>query len=119
MTLRHSPLLSDPVCCKRLIFGKIQADWYALNGRASKLDSSVHCLRIYELHVTKLTVPELVDLQTNHLNPATRLEQIEQILLSRIYRNVTDPKGVAVWRLHALWPVPPAGGGFGNNHWDV
>lgn len=36
------PLLSDPVRCKRLVLGEIEANRHALDGRASKLHSSVH-----------------------------------------------------------------------------
>lgn len=106
------PFLSDPVCRKRLVLGKIEADRRTLDGRAGELHSSIHGFRVNELHVAELAVPELVHLQADHLDPATRLEEIEQILLGRINRDVTNPKRMAIRRFHALRPVLPAIGSF-------
>jgi hypothetical protein len=58
--------------------------------------------------VAELSIAELVHLQANHLYLAARLEEVDHVLLGCLDRDVTNPEGVAVCRLHALRLVAPA-----------
>lgn len=78
-------VLPTPISVDRLVLGKVHANRHTLDDRARQVCSLVHSLRLKELHVAEVAVAQLIHLQTDQLYLPTRLEQIDHILLGRVY----------------------------------
>jgi len=72
--LWYSPVLAHTVRCQRLVLCKVKPDRNTFDWCASQLCSLVNSLCVHKLHVAKLSVAELIDLQANHLHRASLLE---------------------------------------------
>lgn len=62
--------------------------------------------------MSELPIPQLIDLQADHLDLATRFKQVDEILLLCIDGNVADPQRVPVRRLDTLWAISTAARGL-------
>jgi hypothetical protein len=85
LRFRWSNVFARAVGSKRLILSIIHAYRHALDQFARHFCSLIHSLSLKEFHVAKVTVSQLVNLQTNHLDLPTRLKQVDYVLLRAIY----------------------------------
>jgi len=81
-----------------------------MDRRASKSCSFVHRLCVKKLDVTELAISQLIDLQADHLHSATRLEEINEVLLTGFDGDVADPKRMPIRRLDTLRSVASTAG---------
>lgn len=110
--LRHATILAHAVRCEWLVLCKVHPDGHALHRGARQVRCLIHGLGLTKFDVAKLAIPQLVHLQADHLHLATRLKEVNEVLLCGINGDVTHPERVPVWRLHALWAVATAAGGL-------
>jgi len=103
----HS-LLTDSVSCHRLVLCVVQSNRNSLDQSACFFNCLINCISFKELHMTELAILELVHLQADHLNLATYLKDIDEVLLLCFYRYISTPQGMPTSRFHTPRLVPTA-----------
>jgi len=98
----HSPFFPSTISFKGLVFRIVHADWHAFQDGACEFRCLVHSLSLEKLDVAKMAVSELVHLQTDHLNLATRFKEVDDILLCSVDGQIAQPERVSIWRLHTF-----------------
>mmetsp|Transcript_12322 Transcript_12322/g.33886 ORF Transcript_12322/g.33886 Transcript_12322/m.33886 type:complete len:287 (+) Transcript_12322:646-1506(+) len=94
--------LARSISFQRLVLRIVHSDGDTLEQGTRHLRSLVHGLSVVELHVSEVTIPQLVHLQTDHFNLTTRLKEFDDILLRRVDGEITKPEGAPSWRFRTL-----------------